>query len=129
MNGTQTSLAHGAPQPQLQREILLSFWKIHILHHAAEEPIYGQWMITELRRHGYEISPGTLYPILRRMEEQGWLAPVKRSKADAGRRKRYVLTRQGAAALEWIRRQLREVYREVAKPGRPESAGSQRKRH
>lgn len=46
------------------REILLSFRKVHILHHASEKPIHGQWVLTELRRHGYDISPGTLYPLL-----------------------------------------------------------------
>src|ERR1044071_7723073 len=58
---------------ELEREILLSFWKVHILHHAGEQPLHGQWMIVELRRHGYEISPGTLYPLLHRMERLGWL--------------------------------------------------------
>jgi hypothetical protein len=32
------------------REILFAFWKIHILHHAGEGPVYGQWVMTELRR-------------------------------------------------------------------------------
>ena len=36
-------------QKALQREILLGFWKIHILHHAAEGPVVGQWMLQELR--------------------------------------------------------------------------------
>lgn len=58
---------------ELEREILLGFWKVHILHHAGEEPLHGQWMLTELRKHGYEISPGTLYPLLHRMERLGWL--------------------------------------------------------
>jgi hypothetical protein len=44
------------------REMLLSFWKLHILHHAGAGPVRGPWVLTELRRHGYEISPGTLYP-------------------------------------------------------------------
>ena len=57
----------------INREILLSFWKVHILHHAGEAPVHGQWILTELRRHGYEISPGTLYPLLERMERRGWL--------------------------------------------------------
>lgn len=113
----------GAATPHLLREILLSFWKIHILHHAGEEPVYGQWMITELRRHGYDISPGTLYPILRRMENQGWLAPVYRQPDRASRRKQYRLTRLGAEALEAIRAQLRELYLEVAAPG---NAGKKR---
>lgn len=123
MNATHARGPTSAAQPQLLREILLSFWKIHILHHAGEEPIYGQWMITELRRHGYEISPGTLYPILRRMEAQGWLAPVKRAGTDAGRRKQYTLTRRGEAALDAIRGQLRELYREVGTPGSEAAAG------
>ena len=57
----------------IAREILLGFWKVHILHHAAEGPVVGQWILNELRSHGYEVSPGTLYPMLRRMEERGWL--------------------------------------------------------
>ena len=57
----------------VEREILLSFWKVHILHHAENHPIFGQWIIRELRRHGYEVSPETLYPLLARMEERGWL--------------------------------------------------------
>jgi DNA-binding PadR family transcriptional regulator len=57
----------------LTREILLGFWKVHILHHAAEHPVIGQWVLTELRRHGYDISPGTLYPLLKRLERNGWL--------------------------------------------------------
>jgi hypothetical protein len=55
------------------REFLLAFWKIHILHHAAEQGVYGHWMLEELRRHGYRLSPGTLYPLLARMARRGWL--------------------------------------------------------
>lgn len=57
----------------LTREVLLAFWKVHLLHHAEEGRIFGQWILTELRRHGYDISPGTLYPLLNRMERNGWL--------------------------------------------------------
>jgi DNA-binding PadR family transcriptional regulator len=95
------------------REILLSFWKVHILHHAGEEPVHGQWILTELRRHGYELSPGTLYPLLQRMERLGWL----RSKADpgGGRRARrdYRLTREGHKVLALVREQIGELYAEV----------------
>src|SRR3974377_1608674 len=98
----------------LIREILLSFWKVHILHHAGEAPIHGQWILTELRRHGYEISPGTLYPLLGRMERLGWL----RCKSDpaGGRRARkdYRLTAKGAKVLRTIQGQLRELFEEVA---------------
>ncbi len=49
------------------REFLLSFWKVHILHHAGEGPFFGQWMPNELRRHGYDISLGTFYHLVQRL--------------------------------------------------------------
>jgi len=101
------------PSKEVEREFLLAFWKLHILHHAGEEPVVGQWIIRELRRHGYEVSPGTLYPLLARMERRGWL----RSKADPGggprARKEHTLTKEGESVLALLRRQLGELYREV----------------
>jgi DNA-binding PadR family transcriptional regulator len=97
----------------LSREILLSFWKVHILHHAGEEPIHGQWILRELRRHGYEISPGTLYPLLKRMERLGWLKGKSEPRGGSRARKDYRLTREGRAVLALIREQLEELYREV----------------
>jgi DNA-binding PadR family transcriptional regulator len=98
----------------LNREILLSFWKVHILYHAAEGEVVGQWMLTELRHHGYEVSPGTLYPLLKRMERYGWLT----SKADPKRGPKgpraYRITRQGRQVLKVVRQQLRELGVEVA---------------
>jgi DNA-binding PadR family transcriptional regulator len=97
----------------LIREILLSFWKIHLLHHAAEGPIYGQWAMGELRRHGYDISPGTLYPLLRRMERHGWLQCERNPQGGKKERQPYVLTEEGNKVLNLIRRQLKELYQEV----------------
>lgn len=96
-----------------QREILLSFWKVHILNHAAEGPLHGQWMLTELRRHGYEISPGTLYPLLNRMERLGWLRSRVDGNGGPRARRDYRLTRTGHEVLELIRDQIKELYREV----------------
>ena len=95
------------------REILLSFWKVHILHHAAEGPLYGQWVIRELRRHGYEISPGTLYPLLHRMERHGWLKRAPRKDAGPCARKNYFLTDEGRSVLRLVRRQIDALHREV----------------
>jgi DNA-binding PadR family transcriptional regulator len=36
--------------------------------------VYGLALITELRRHGYALSPGTLYPVLHHLEHAGYLA-------------------------------------------------------
>lgn len=98
---------------ELEREILLSFWKVHILHHAESQPIFGQWVIRELRHHGYEVSPGTLYPILTRMEERGWLKRKVDPNAGPRARKEYSLTKKGKQVLAVLREQVEELYREV----------------
>jgi DNA-binding PadR family transcriptional regulator len=98
---------------EAEREILLSFWKVHILHHARETPIHGQWILNELRRHGYAISPGTLYPLLERMEQRGWLRITTDPRGGARARKDYRLTAQGRKVLDYVRQQLQELYEEV----------------
>lgn len=98
---------------EVQREVLLSFWKVHILHHAGEEPIHGQWILTELRRHGYEISPGTLYPLLARLVKRGWLSCKADQRGGRRARKDYRLTPKGKAVLAILRDNVRELYDEV----------------
>ena len=96
----------------IAREFLLAFWKIHILHHAADgRGVYGQWMLEELSHHGYRLSPGTLYPILARMAARGWLraAEPKRSKGA----RVYRLTPRGHDVLSQLRHALDELYGEV----------------
>ena len=102
-----------APQPWLTREILLAFWKVHILHHAAQEPIVGQWIMRELRQHGYDVSGGTLYPLLARMEQRGWLRSSADPKGGRRARREYTLTRAGRKILAVVRRQIEELHREV----------------
>jgi DNA-binding PadR family transcriptional regulator len=53
------------------RDLLSGFIRLHILHHAAEGELYGLWMIEELGRQGYRMSPGTLYPLLHGLEKKG----------------------------------------------------------
>jgi DNA-binding PadR family transcriptional regulator len=93
------------------REFLLAFWKIHILHHAEEGGVYGHWMLEELHRHGYRLSPGTLYPLLARMAQRGWL----RSTEPKGSREArvYRITPAGTAVLTRLRASLRELQHEV----------------
>jgi DNA-binding PadR family transcriptional regulator len=97
----------------VSREILLAFWKVHILHHANHEPVHGQWILTELRRHGYEISPGTLYPLLQRMTGLGWLNCKVEPGGGRRARKDYRLTADGRKVLAVLRAQVRELYEEV----------------
>ncbi|MBI4266729.1 MAG: helix-turn-helix transcriptional regulator [Acidobacteria bacterium] len=101
----------------MSREIHLAFWKVHILHHAGEHPVYGQWLLEELRRHGFQVSPGTLYPLLARMARQRWLRAVRRASANASpkARREYALTPLGKTALVRLRRQVDDLHREVVR--------------
>jgi PadR family transcriptional regulator PadR len=93
-------------------DFFLGFIQVHILHHAAEEPIYGLAMIRELRRHGYELSPGTLYPVLHRLQGAGYLA--REDRLVNGRvRKYYAITDAGRRALAEARAKIGELVSEV----------------
>lgn len=94
------------------RDFFLGFIKIHVLHHAAREPIYGVAMIAELARHGYQLSPGTLYPLLHSLQEQGYLA--REDRVVEGRvRKYYVITQQGRVALQEAKQKIAELVYET----------------
>ncbi|MEO9119889.1 MAG: PadR family transcriptional regulator [Solirubrobacteraceae bacterium] len=94
------------------REFLRGAVRLHVLHHAAAGEIHGAWMAQELARHGYQISPGTLYPTLHKMEAEGLLR--SRSEVVAGRaRRRYLATDQGRLALAQAKEQLRELAHEL----------------
>ena len=97
---------------RLTRDFFLGFIKVHVLHHAAEEPVYGLAMIEELRRHGYAISPGTLYPVLHSLEKAGYLAREDRN-VEGKVRKYYSATPAGRAALIEARSRIKELVDEV----------------
>ena len=100
------------PAHAMLRGFFLGFIKIHILHHAAQEPLYGLSLIEELRSHGYRLSPGTVYPILHSLTEAGYLA--RKDQVVGGKtRKYYSATGRGRRALEQSRRQIVELVREV----------------
>ncbi len=94
------------------RDIFLAFVRVHLLHHAAAERIYGLEMIEELRRHGYEMSPGTLYPILHGLEERGYLRS-EQELANGKIRKYYRATAAGRKLLEQLKSKIRELEHEV----------------
>ncbi len=69
-------------------------------------------MASELARHGYRISPGSLYPTLHKMEAEGLLRSSQQV-VDGRVRRSYVATAKGRRVLESTKRQLRELAREV----------------
>jgi PadR family transcriptional regulator len=96
----------------LRRDFLLGFVKIHILHHAAREAVFGLALIRELARHGYDLSPGTLYPILHSLETAGYLSREERY-VSGKRRKYYSATAEGQRALAQLRDAIQELVEEV----------------
>jgi DNA-binding PadR family transcriptional regulator len=94
------------------REFVSGFIRLHILHHAAQGPLVGFWMIEELRRHGYELSPGTIYPLLHGLQKKGYLSvEVKREGRRAWRE--YSATKEGKRVLNAAKRKLRELFHEL----------------
>jgi DNA-binding PadR family transcriptional regulator len=98
--------------PSLLRHFFLGFVKIHILHHAAQEPVFGLALIRELARHGYELSPGTLYPVLHELERAGYVQREDRV-VDGKVRKYYRATPSGLEALADARAKIQELVVEV----------------
>ena len=94
------------------KDFFLGFVKIHVLYHASREPIYGVELLEELGRHGYRLSPGTLYPALHRLEKEGYLS-VRKRVVDGKVRKYYTITEQGMVILSEARRKIAELVDEV----------------
>jgi PadR family transcriptional regulator, regulatory protein PadR len=94
------------------RDLYSGIVRLHVLHHAAEEPIFGLGMLEELARHGYPISPGTFYPLLHGLEKKGYLRSkaIRRGKS---LRKVYRATPKGRSALAIATTKIRELFSEL----------------
>jgi len=94
------------------RDLYSGLIRLHILHHAVKEPIFGFGIIEELSRHGYKLSAGTIYPILHNMERNGYLR--SRIEMDGRRRRRlYAATAPGKKALEDAKKKVQELFGEM----------------
>lgn len=96
------------------RELFLGFIRIHILYHASLSPVYGFELIMELKRHGYHVSPGTIYPILSKLE-QGGLLTSERTIVEGKIRKYYKITKNGSKILLEAKEKVRELAYEILK--------------
>lgn len=86
--------------------------RLHILHHASREPVFGLGIIEELARHGYRLSAGTLYPMLHSLEEVGYLRST--SRVVVGRmRRNYRITAKGRKALAAAKDKVTELFGEL----------------
>ncbi len=95
-----------------ERDVLSGLIRLHILHHAAREPICGAWIIEELGNHGYKLSAGTLYPILHGLEKSGYL--TSHAELSGGRQRRlYEMTESGLQVLALGKTKVWELFREL----------------
>jgi DNA-binding PadR family transcriptional regulator len=116
---------------KLFRDLLLGFVKIHVLYHASQEPIFGIGIVAELERHGYKLSPGTLYPLLHNLEAANFLE--REDRVVGGKvRKYYRITPLGQVALDEARTKVIDLVNEVSedgsKPKRARKATTTRRR-
>ena len=106
---------------KLFRDLLLGFVKVHLLYHASQEPIYGSGISAELERHGYRLSPGTLYPVLHSLDDANFLE--REDRVVGGKvRKYYTTTPLGEQALDEARGKIRELVDEIMDDGRKSRA-------
>jgi DNA-binding PadR family transcriptional regulator len=96
----------------IDRKFFLGFVRIHVLYHAGSEKVYGVWLMNELARHGYNISPGTMYPILHEMEKDGYLM-CEEELVEGKIRKYYSLTKKGKTMLIQSREMAQELLKEL----------------
>ncbi len=99
-------------QDPILRKLFLGFIQVHILHHAKKDPVYGSFMIEELKHHGYEISPGTLYPIFHNLEKAELLT-VKNQTVEGKVRKYYSITEKGEQVLMEAKNKIKELTHEL----------------
>lgn len=98
--------------PEADRDLYSGLIRLHVLHHASAGPIFGQGMIEELARHGYRISPGSLYPLMQRLEAKGYLRSAEQRNGKSLRRV-YRATPLGRKALMASKSKVRELFHEL----------------
>jgi PadR family transcriptional regulator PadR len=94
------------------RDLYSGLIRLHVLHHAVAEPVFGLGMVEELGRHGYRISPGTLYPVLYGLEKKGYLRSTE-IRNGKSLRKLYRATPLGRKALNAAKSKVRELFHEL----------------
>jgi PadR family transcriptional regulator len=103
---------HAADNGFEYRDLYSGLIRLHILHHAVEGPIFGLEMAQELARHGYQISLGTLYPLLHGLEKKGYLRSAEKRNGQSIR-KIYRATPLGRKALEATKTKVSELFGEL----------------
>ncbi len=86
--------------------------RLHILHEAEQQVVCGVWVMEQLRQRGYEISPGTLYPMLHGLEKKGYLSSSK-ERVGKTMRRLYAITPEGSAVLGEAKGKVQDLFGEL----------------
>lgn len=95
------------PTQNLISELRRGTLVLSVLSQLVEQE-YGYSLKERLAEHGVEIDQGTLYPLLRRLEEQG-LLQSEWSLAESRPRRYYQLNATGQAVLDTLTREWQSL--------------------
>ena len=112
MSDRENTLTKNPSMRIRNQDLYIGLVRLHVLHHAAEGPVFGLGIIEELGHHGYRLGPGTIYPLLHGMVKRGWLRANAQITAKK-RRRTYAATDAGRRALKVAREQVRQLYEEM----------------
>jgi len=102
---------------QRRTDLLRGTLDLLVLKALSLEPLHGVGIsrrITQITKGAYQVSFGSLFPVLHRMEESGWVEAEWRSSENNRRAKYYRLTSAGRAQLKDEERQWDEVVKIMA---------------
>jgi len=89
-----------------------------ILKALSLEPLHGVGVsrrITQITRGAFQVSFGSLFPSLHRMEERGWVEAEWRASENSRRAKYYRLSSSGRAQLKIEEREWNRVVRAMTR--------------
>jgi transcriptional regulator len=102
---------------QKRTDLLRGTLDLLVLKALSLEPLHGVGIsrrITQITKEAYQVSFGSLFPTLHRMEESGWVEAEWRSSDNNRRAKYYRLTAAGRAQLKDEERQWNQVVKIMA---------------
>ena len=97
---------------KILQKLYRGFVQLHVLYHAKHRPVYGVWMMAELKAHGYKVGPGTIYPLLGSMTASGLLAKTEKN-VNGKIRKYYAITPLGREVFEDAGNKAAELFHEI----------------
>ena len=102
---------------QKRTDLLRGTLDLLVLKALSLEPLHGVGIsrrITQITKGAYQVSFGSLFPVLHRMEESDWVEAEWRSSDNNRRAKYYRLTSAGGAQLKEEQRQWNQVVKIMA---------------